>query len=807
MKAYEVASALESLCVCEFHCNSHSIHFLQVVLFKLLIVNTGTSSPIFLALKVVGAADAASSENKREENTKENTNNDITYGIDDTPSWYLCVFMALQHYMTMIGAIVSIPFILTPALCMKEDDPARGHIISTMIFVTGLITLLQVTFGCRSVQGQDRSHHLHHDLRHGTYHLAAVGLFIPKLMVSGAFMPEMDGLSVGLFIPKLIVSGAFMPEMDGLSVGLFIPKLIVSGAFMPGMDGLSVGLFIPKLMVSWPFMPEITACQAGKEDSYVLPIVQGGTISFLVPTLAILNLPQWRCPDSEELQAMTADNRTELWQVRMRELSGAIAVSALLQVAIGYLGVIGVMLRYITPLTIVPTVSLVGLSLFENAAEAASKHWGIAMGQNIHQRGSHQMVVTQESTQWSLVPSERPQNVLANAPVVLSSTAEDGEIEVRISVGQEEAMVVALCLAVRQEEAMVVAMCLAARQEEAMVLLTIMLMWGICGLLTVTDYLPLGHAARTDVKISILEESPWFRFPYPGQWGVPTVSASGVLGMLAGVLACTVESISYYPTTARMCGAPPPPVHAINRGIGTEGLGTVLAGLWGSGNGTNTFGENVGAIGVTKIGSRRVIQYAGFLMVIQGVISKFGAVFIIIPEPVVGGMFCVMFGMIAAFGLSALQYVDLNSSRNLYILGFSIFFGLYPTIRSDVSNKCGYSQYLCPTRRIRTFIQLASNLRVSDQQIQVVLPKWMQANPNIIVTGSEVADGIFTVLLSTSILVGGITGCTLDNLIPGTDKERGLIAWQDQMKLTSDEDTDDLPSTYDFPIGMSLIKR
>lgn len=48
-------------------------------------------------------------------------------------------------------------------------------------------------------------------------------------------------------------------------------------------------------------------------------------------------------------------------------------------------------------------------------------------------------------------------------------------------------------------------------------------------------------------------------------------------------------------------GAPPPPVHAINRGIGFEGLGTVLAGIFGSGNGTNTFGENVGAIGVTKV--------------------------------------------------------------------------------------------------------------------------------------------------------------------------------------------------------------
>lgn len=51
-----------------------------------------------------------------------------------------------------------------------------------------------------------------------------------------------------------------------------------------------------------------------------------------------------------------------------------------------------------------------------------------------------------------------------------------------------------------------------------------------------------------------------------------------------------------------------------------------------------------------QIGSRRVIQYASALMLIQGVVNKFGAVFIIIPEPIVGGMFCIMFGMISAFG-------------------------------------------------------------------------------------------------------------------------------------------------------------
>lgn len=99
-----------------------------------------------------------------------------------------------------------------------------------------------------------------------------------------------------------------------------------------------------------------------------------------MPTLAILSLPQWKCPNAEIISIMSAEEKTELWQIRMRELSGAIAVSALFQVFIGYTGLIGKFLKIITPLTIVPTVSLVGLTLFEHAAETASSHWGIAVG-------------------------------------------------------------------------------------------------------------------------------------------------------------------------------------------------------------------------------------------------------------------------------------------------------------------------------------------------------------------------------------------------------------------------------------------
>ena len=79
---------------------------------------------------------------------------------------------------------------------------------------------------------------------------------------------------------------------------------------------------------------------------------------------------------------------------------------------------------------------------------------------------------------------------------------------------------------------------------------------------------------------------------------------------------------------------------------------------------------------VFQVGSLRVIQFGGLVMMIVGVVGKFGALFVSIPDPIVGGVFMVMFGMIAAVGISNLQFADMNSSRNLFIVGFSIVFGL-----------------------------------------------------------------------------------------------------------------------------------
>ena len=50
------------------------------------------------------------------------------------------------------------------------------------------------------------------------------------------------------------------------------------------------------------------------------------------------------------------------------------------------------------------------------------------------------------------------------------------------------------------------------------------------------------------------------------QWGVPTVSIAAVFAIMSGVLATTIESVGDYHACAKLCDAPPPPLHAVNRG-------------------------------------------------------------------------------------------------------------------------------------------------------------------------------------------------------------------------------------------------
>ncbi|XP_014886245.1 solute carrier family 23 member 2-like isoform X2 [Poecilia latipinna] len=53
-------------------------------------------------------------------------------------------------------------------------------------------------------------------------------------------------------------------------------------------------------------------------------------------------------------------------------------VASVLQILVGFSGLIGFLMRFIGPLTIAPTVSLIGLALFDSAGVKAGSHWGIS---------------------------------------------------------------------------------------------------------------------------------------------------------------------------------------------------------------------------------------------------------------------------------------------------------------------------------------------------------------------------------------------------------------------------------------------
>lgn len=56
--------------------------------------------------------------------------------------------------------------------------------------------------------------------------------------------------------------------------------------------------------------------------------------------------------------------------------------------------------------------------------------------------------------------------------------------------------------------------------------------------------------------------------------------------------------------------------------------------------------------------------------------GKVGGFIASIPQVMVAGLLCIMWAMLAALGLSNLRYSEAGSSRNIIIIGVSLFFSL-----------------------------------------------------------------------------------------------------------------------------------
>jgi nucleobase transporter 1/2 len=122
------------------------------------------------------------------------------------------------------------------------------------------------------------------------------------------------------------------------------------------------------------------------------------------------------------------------------------------------------------------------------------------------------------------------------------------------------------------------------------------------------------HNCRTD-RANLTSSAPWIKIPYPIEWGAPTFDVGHAFGMMAAVLVSLIESTGAFKAASRLASATPPPPHVLSRGVGWQGIGVLLNGLFGTLTGPTVSVENVGLLGSTRVGSRRVIQIsAGFMI-------------------------------------------------------------------------------------------------------------------------------------------------------------------------------------------------
>ena len=256
----------------------------------------------------------------------------------------------------------------------------------------------------------------------------------------------------------------------------------------------------------------------------------------------------------------------------------------------------------------------------------------------------------------------------------------------------------------------------------------------VCALLSGVGVFGAGHPARPD--LSAFAAADWIRttsLVLP--WGLPQFSGAFIAAVVAGYLASMIESFGDYHAVKQMAGGGDPTPREISRGIGTEGVACAITGLLG-GFSSTSYSENVGLVGLTRVASRHVVFLGALLLIALGVFGKFGALAAAIPQPVVGGLYCVMFGLITAVGIRQFARCDLTSDRNLFIGGFAIFMG-------------------------------------------ISVPHWFGSGGADAVSaalGEPLAwlAGLVNAVGTTGMAVAALLGIALDNLLPATAEERGL---------------------------------
>ena len=176
------------------------------------------------------------------------------------------------------------------------------------------------------------------------------------------------------------------------------------------------------------------------------------------------------------------------------------------------------------------------------------------------------------------------------------------------------------------------------------------------------------------VNTQAISEAAWFSIP---QFHAPIYDPKAMLIIAPACLVVLAEHISHLIVTSKITEEDLMKKPGLHRSLLGDGISNLLSGMVGSPPNT-TYGENIGVMAITKVYSVWVIRGAAILAIAFSLIGKISAAISTIPEPVMGGITMLLYGVIAVQGLRIFveQKVDFSKNSNMVLGAITFVIGV-----------------------------------------------------------------------------------------------------------------------------------
>lgn len=171
-------------------------------------------------------------------------------------------------------------------------------------------------------------------------------------------------------------------------------------------------------------------------------------------------------------------------------------------------------------------------------------------------------------------------------------------------------------------------------------------------------------------------DADWLGWP-DMTWGLGDIQWAAIALIAPIAFVTMIEHVGDILANGRVVGKDFFDEPGLHRTLLGDGIATMFAGLVG-GPPNTTYSENTGVLAVTKVYDPFIIRIGALFAILMGLIPKLAAILRTVPEPVLGGLSVVLFGMIASVGMRTLVegQVDFKKSRNMIVVGLILVFGL-----------------------------------------------------------------------------------------------------------------------------------